>query len=482
MSLTLPYQCAAATGLLPEHRIVVRNLLESWQEHISSNRRRQAYYLMHNAPATLGITVTDEVSRNLNSACGWGKKVVDVMVEHSSFDGFTTDDDAADAVLSGVYRRNRMRTMYKKAATSALTYGFNTYIVTDDGHGRAKVTARDAHTSTGLWNEAEGKLSAGLFVVSMRRDRLGRPTSEPDWVDVLTDEYVIKLKSPAEGEWRAEYEPHGLGWCPMFVSAYEPTLERPFGCSRITREVMGYIDEAVRLNVDEAVAAAFAASPQRYLLGTDSDTFQDASKYAHYIGAIFNVDMTSEGTVPQYGSLPQPSMQPLTDHFRNLCGRMAAATGVHISQFGLVHDQPASSDAIYMENEPLILKCRDWNDVAGDALVDVATACLATETGMAFADVRDLDYNIEARFPNPAQPTLAQMTDAAVKIASVKDGFAQTETFDEMLGFNSEERRRIRRELSEAQAANVLDSFLAAVPEQTVPTGEDEVLATGPEE
>ena len=172
--------------------------------------------------------------------------------------------------------------------------------------------------------------------------------------------------------------------------------------------------------------------------------------------------MTADGTTPQFGQLPQPSMQPLSDHWRLLCGRMSAATGIHVSQFGQVHDQPASSDAIYAENEPLILKVKDWNEDVADTLADVAIACLATEEGVTFDEIMNRNLAVEARFRNPAMPTLAQQTDSSVKIASVVDGFANTETFWEMNGFGKEERDRVMRELNRTQAIKAVETLLAS--------------------
>ena len=156
-------------------------------------------------------------------------------------------------------------------------------------------------------------------------------------------------------------------------------------------------------------------------------------------------------------------MEPLNVHWRLLCGRMSAATGIHVSQFGQVHDNPASSDAIYAENEPLILKVKDWNEDVADVLVDVATAMLATERGVTFEDVDALSLGIEARFRNPAMPTLAQQTDSSVKIAAAVPGFAQTETFWEMNGFGKEERERIMRQLDEVRHKDATDLAMAHI-------------------
>lgn len=88
------------------------------------------------------------------------------------------------------------------------------------------------------------------------------------------------------------------------------------------------------------------------------------------------------GAIPQFGQFTQPSMQPMTDHFANLCKRMSAATGIRVGQFGIVSDNPSSAEAIYAENEPLILKCKSLIREAKGALSRTATAALATELGV----------------------------------------------------------------------------------------------------
>ena len=455
--ITLSGQIAAADGLRGEDRMLVQRLVKAWHDHYERNTLRHTYYTMHNKLVDLGISIPPSL-KNLSAACGWGKKCVDVMVEHSKFDGFTTTEPETQLELDRIARRVRFRTLYRRATTSALEQCFNLYFVYKDDADRARVSAYPANVCGCTWDDANDCLEAALFVVSMRK---WRGNYQPDWVNVVTPEYLIRIRLDDGGRWYAEYEAHGLGHIPVFLAAYEPTLERPFGASRITREVMALIDSAVRANINEEVAAAFAASTQKYLLGTDGDPFEETTIWNAFIGSIFNIDMTEDGTVPVFGQLPQPSMTPLTDHFRNLCGRMSAATGIHVSQFGQVHDNPASSEAIYAENEPLILKVKDWNEDVSDVLVDVATALLATERGTTFDAIDALGLGIEARFPNPAMPTLAQQTDASVKIASVVPGFAETETFWELNGFGQEERTRILRQLQDVQTKQASNAIVA---------------------
>lgn len=456
--LDITYQIAAADGLRGADRDLVRRLVKAWRDHYDSNMKRHCYYLMHNALVDLGISIPPSLKK-LDAACGWGKKVVDVMVEHSKFDGYTVDDEAIQALLKTVTRENKLRTLYRKATTSALEQSFNLYFVASVDN-RARISAYPANACGATWDDARQQLEAALFVVDIKRDTYGRDV--PTWVNVVTDEYVIRIRNDS-GAWQAQYMQHGLEHMPVFLAAHESTLDRPFGASRITREVMGYIDSAVRANINEEIAAAFAASTQKYLLGTDGDPFEQVDRWNAFIGSIFNIDQTEDGVIPQFGQLPQPSMQPLTDHFRNLCAKMSAATGIHVAQFGVVHDQPASAEAIYAENSPLINKVKTWHDDITDTLIDVAIACIATNEQTSFDAVAERGYNILPRFQNPAQPTLAQMTDANVKIASVEPLYAKTRTFWRTQGFTDEQVETVLNEISQAEQQQATNNAITAI-------------------
>lgn len=435
--ITLSGKIAAAEGLRGEDRMLVKRLVDAWHDHYERNALRHTYYTMHNTLVDLGISVPPELT-HLNAACGWAKKCVDVMVEHSIFDGFTAQDDAVQEELATISRRNRMPTLYRKATTSALEQCFNLYFVSKDDADKARVSAYPARVCGCTWDDANNCLEAALFVVSMRKVRFS-DVYEPDWVNVVTEGYIIRIRRDGSDIWHAEYEKHGLGRLPVFLAPHEPTLERPFGTSRITREVMGYIDSALRANINEEIASAFASSTQKYLLGTDGDPFENVTRWNTYIGSIINIDKDEDGDVATFGQLSQPSMEPLNVHWRLLCGRMSAATGIHVSQFGVVHDNPASGDAIYQENEPLILKVKTWNEQIKDVLVDVATALVATERGTTFDAIDSQGLGIVANMLNPAMPTLAQQTDSSVKIASVVPGFSMTKAFWLMNGYSNDE-------------------------------------------
>jgi hypothetical protein len=56
-------------------------------------------------------------------------------------------------------------------------------------------------------------------------------------------------------------------------------------------------------------------------------------------------------------------------------------------------------------------------------------------------------------------PTVSMTADAAIKIASAREGFASTDTFLEMIGFDKASIRRIKAQELLARGANVLDNM-----------------------
>ena len=69
---------------------------------------------------------------------------------------------------------------------------------------------------------------------------------------------------------------------------------------------------------------------------------------------------------------------------------------------------------------------------------------LAITDNKTMDELDDDQKAIMAHFRNPAMPSVAVTADAALKIASVRQGFAATDTFLEMVGFDQADIRRIK--------------------------------------
>ena len=81
---------------------------------------------------------------------------------------------------------------------------------------------------------------------------------------------------------------------------------------------------------------------------------------------------------------------------------------------------------------------------------------LAIELGTTPDDQTDEMIEIIAHFKNPAMPSIAATTDAALKIATARQGFAQTDIFLEMIGFDQADIRRIRAQEQRAKGEAIL--------------------------
>ena len=117
---------------------------------------------------------------------------------------------------------------------------------------------------------------------------------------------------------------------------------------------------------------------------------------------------------------------------------------------------PTSSDAILAQSQTLVLMAEQLNESNGDSLHMIAMMAQAIIRNVSLGDLTEDETNIVAHFKNPAMPSVAMTADAAVKIASARPGFANTDTFLEMIGFDQADIRRIRAQEQYARGLNVL--------------------------
>ena len=74
-------------------------------------------------------------------------------------------------------------------------------------------------------------------------------------------------------------------------------------------------------------------------------------------------------------------------------------------------------------------------------------------------ELTDAEKSVIPHFRNPAMPSVAVTADAAVKIATNRPEFAQTDTYLEMLGFSQADIRRIKAQEAKARGLAVLSEL-----------------------
>ena len=80
----------------------------------------------------------------------------------------------------------------------------------------------------------------------------------------------------------------------------------------------------------------------------------------------------------------------------------------------------------------------------------------AISRNVTLEELTDEERSIMAHFKNPAMPSVAVTADAAIKIASARQEFAETDVFLEMLGFDQADIRRIKAQEQRVRGQQVL--------------------------
>ena len=426
-----------------------------WYRHLISNQRKFAYYDGRNRLKDFGISTPPELL-NVETVVGWPNKAVMSLAVRSRFDGFTARGDDLQGQLDAISQRSHLRVKYRQTVESECVHGCSFATVGTTSKG-ARIDMHDAEHAAARWDDARGRVAYGIVV----------DLSQTGEVAALTlydaEATVVAWLTPL-GMWDWEAYPHRMGRPLMEAFTYRPSQRKPFGQSRITRAVMSITDSAVRVALGGDISFQFAVAPQKYLLGADKRAFAHKTRWEAYIGNIMAVGRDGNGDMPQFGQLPQASMQQTVEYMRQLAARFSGETNVPISQLGVIHDNPSSAEAIYAASEPLIIECQDLNDGNRETLRTLAQMALAAEMDVPLDDLPDEALDFAPNMANPAMPSVVSMADAAVKIAGVVPGFAGTESFWKMVGLPEDTRREIDAQLAEANAQQLLQRLFMTTP------------------
>ncbi len=462
MALKIEESVAAAEGLSPDERGTVRELVSVWRQRKPKNDVRERYYLEHVTQKSLGISVPPKM--NVRASCGWPRKAVDYIAFRSQFDGYTTSDEEAMETLRGIVAANDMKNAYHMAVTSQLVHCFTMLTVSrgdeEKGEPAVLVTMAPATAAAGIWDDRARQIGAGLAVVQCERKR---DSIVPVWLDVFMADRVLTLRRGAGGGWRVDARLEaGMGRPLMEPMANEPTLMCPFGRSLITRSVRQLADNYLRESVRSEVAAEFSASPQKYLLGASKKALADESKYDAYIGSILAISKDRDGDVPTFGQLAQPSMEPHISYVRSLAAQFSGETNVPLSALGVVSDNPSSAEAIYATKEDAVIQVQRLNAVNKRALVNVGWMALATARGTDYATERARVPDLNARFANPAMPSVVSRSDAMVKQIGAIPWLGESDVALEELGYDEEQIQRLQSDKRASEGKQLANAIVGS--------------------
>ena len=405
----------------------------------------------------LGIALPKDLKK-LDVGCNWGQKAVDVLAARSMFDGFVGSGGNTDG-LSRLITDNRLLAQYSKACRDELKYGCVFAALAKDETAGCKIRFYSPNSAAALWSGEKGRIDCGFVVADTVQDESIKDAWIPSVVYMYTDTAVITLRR-TNGRWTARRNGHKMGRPLMEPMIWNATSDKPFGRSRLKKAIRALIDDYVRTVANATIALEFDTTPQKYILGVTDAQFDaiTSDKFKQYMGSILAATTNPDtGENPVFGQLAQGSLTPHVEKMRMTATQFAAATGLTITDVGVINDaNPTSSDAILAQSQTLVLMAQQLNTSNGDALRTIACMAQAIARNVTLEELTDEERSIMAHFKNPAMPSVAVTADAAIKIASARQEFASTDVFLEMLGFDQADIRRIKAQEQRVRGQRVL--------------------------
>lgn len=442
------------------HQDELNKLIEVWSRKRPRNILRQAYLDSRVLVKNLDISVSDEIADLLEMVCGWPEKAVYGLSNLCQWDGVTAPGGSDDPFeLGEVLHANRFDVEVEQAISSELTHScvFVSTTRGDESMGEPPVVVmpHSAEWATALWDRRTRSVSCGMTIDEV--DDYGRPTR----LTMLTRDATIELRDVGNGWAQTSVVDHQLRRVPMEVLPFRPTLDRPFGRSRISRPVMNITDRAIRSMLRGDVADELFTTPGLLLRGITKEAFDELSKsWTWKMAAIKGVSRDEEGEVPEVTTLPQQSSQPSTERMRALAAEFSGVTSIPISQLGIVQDNPSSAEAIYAAKEELVIEAQNANRVNGYALNRVYQNVVMLRDGL--SEVPEELTNLSTKWRNPSMPSVVSQSDAMVKQISAIPDLAATDVALEELGYTDEQIRRIRAQIKAQAASQTVREALAA--------------------
>ena len=449
-------------GLDDETREKLRKLVKVYEYSATGNATKERYYegKITLGEVNLGIALPQGI-RGLEIGCSWGAKTVDVLASRSMFDGFVGINGEEVDELTEIVRANNLIAEYPKACRDELMIGCCFATLSADDNIRCRIRFHSTRTAAAVWDGEKGRIAYGMAVIDTTPDNEEK-NWHPSLIRLDTDDAVWIL-SREGSNWSAVKKPHKMGRPLMEPLIYNPTSSKPFGQSRIKEPVRRLIQGYVRTIANATIGLEFSTAPQKYLLGITDEQFDAVvnQKFKQYVGAILAATVNPEtGEKPTFGQLTQGSIEPHVQMIRVLATQFSAATGLTVTDTGVVNDaNPTSSDAILAQSQTLVSMAEQLNARNGDGLRTIALMALAIANDTTIEELTDTQKQIVARFKNPAMPSVAVTADAAIKIASARPEFAGTDTFLEMIGFSQANIRRIKAQEIRQRGLSVLEEL-----------------------
>lgn len=452
-----------ADGLTFAEREAVEALLDVYDRTRVRNKSLEDYFEGDVMVKDIGVRIVPpEADVHVALSCDWARKAVKALSNLVLFDGFVFEDGDGDEGLDRVLRDCNFRAAFSRNRIGMFKKGCMFATVNSVG-GRANVRFHSADSSAAIMDVAGERLGSGFVIADTRRTLWSPKKAVPTQVNLHMPGVRVAIHREDVSRWRAEHVETPLDR-PMMVSfVYDPTDTKPLGGTRITGQVRDLVDDVLRVRLALVLSTALYAVPMRAILGL-SDAVYDAlmkSKWGTYLNPLL-LATSNKGQVPQLQQLPSNSPEALIRLIESDAKLFSGSTGVPLNSLGIVQDNPSSAEAIAEARKDLSDEASSTiEEQLKPSMRELALLVMAVESNRPIGQLTDEQLSVMAHFVDPARASQAARTDSAMKIASVDEGFAGTDVFYEMVGFDQPTIARIRNEKRRASIGSRFAELMA---------------------
>lgn len=451
-----------------EHEADVQDMFDTWHTVRGRNEELRRYYRQHNP--MVEISRDDVTATSVHETVGWCKAVVDSMAARSQFDGYLFEG-VQDRDFDRLVNRNRIDSdLYQKCLVSSLIYGVGFLSVMKGGAFQpAKVRAYSAQQGCGIYDKDEDGLACG--VVLSGTDRNGRANR---YTAFWPDSVVTFTYNENTSHWDSSVQENGIGEMLLVPMVFEPDCDRPLGHSRITPEVMRTTDRAMRQLRNLDVGCESYIWPQRWMMGVDSDLFEQHDEDGNVIGVnktrrevyqgrILALTRDEDGNVPTVGQFAQASVEPIVTAYEQAAQQISGASHIPMNELGVLSSNYTSSEALSASTNALVLDVERMNRRNAATMEQVARLMMCVAWGITPEQMNETQRRmfdtVAASFRDPSMPTAAAVADAQMKLGTADKRYPATRTFWESVGWPKSKIDRYEAEVNEASAIAALNQI-----------------------
>nr|WP_306439924.1 phage portal protein [Brevibacterium sp. 91QC2O2] len=421
--------------------------------------KRSLYYDTEQAFKDLGIALPPQLKK-AKFCLGWATQAVRKPAMRSQFDGLRLPGSENPFELGELLAVNNFGLYLGQAIVSAYTHGMALYTVTKGGPGESPVQmhAHSAENVAALWDPRLRRLAAALTIAEYSTDKPKRFT-------VYLPDAVIECQFTKTTGWTAERLPNPIGRVLAVPITHDPQLRRQFGRSRLTNSVMGLTDMAARSYVRMEGNAELYSAPQLALLGVDEAAYEDMSETRRFklaMRRLLAITKDEDGDTPSLQQLTQASMTPHSDMLRTIAMAFTGETGIPPSSLGVLHDNPASAEAIRAAEHDLLIDATYQNKYVLSAQVRDLMILTVMVRDTLTEEPADW-WKLTTRFADPEFRSQAAGADAVQKLSASMDQLVKHPVLLEQV-FDEGQVQRILDDQRRARGSNLVDNLLGQAP------------------